>query len=138
MKFSQLETKDDLDLIDEQSSSLADWYRDVRDVDIGELELEDLCRAVRQRLFVAAVIPACVQHLQADIFAGDDYEGQLICSLTSLTTEDWKKAPKEANIIKELVIVGLSGALVNSDLVEDANQVIARINGADSGRRGQD
>lgn len=116
MKFADLEHEDDASHIEGRGSSLSDWYRSVREIPIADLDLGDLCRAVRQRLFIAHVLPIAVSYLETDVLAGDDYDGQLISSLHALTQVDWRNCPAEAQRTEQI----LRGALAKGQLISSS------------------
>jgi hypothetical protein len=129
MKFSDLETKDDASLINNQSSPLTDWYRSIRNVPIAEMELGDLCRAIRQRLFIAHVLPVAVTSLATDVLAGDDYEGQLLSSLKVLIHDDWTSRVEEAQRTDKVLRTALGNGQLTPELERDALSILAAISG---------
>lgn len=90
MTFRELETvgqsKSSTDL---GGSSLGQWYLGVRDRPLHEMGIGDICRAIRQDVFVEAVMPLAEGYLAEDIWAGDLYDGELVAALASLRQDNW-------------------------------------------------
>lgn len=74
-------------------AGLDEWYDKVRDVPIEDLDDLDLCRACRQRLFMAQVVPVAALRLQSDPLAGDVFEGELLASMKSIPSSFWQRDP---------------------------------------------
>ncbi|EMB0787229.1 hypothetical protein U7S69_004797, partial [Escherichia coli] len=49
-----------------QKSSLEQWFERVIDIPIEELSVEDICRAIRQDLFIDQLMPRVLQILEED------------------------------------------------------------------------
>lgn len=49
-----------------QKSSLEQWFERVIDIPIEELSVEDLCRAIRQGLFIDQLMPRVLQVLEEE------------------------------------------------------------------------
>lgn len=71
-------------------SSLSDWYVSVRDVSLELLDVGDVCRAVRQGVFVSDLLPVAICFLEEDVLAGDFYDGELLAALALLQDVFWK------------------------------------------------
>lgn len=124
MKFSNLENGYDCHLLMSQDSSLMQWYRAVRDIDISEFEIGDLCKAVRQKIYIYEIFPFCISALEMDVLVGDDYDGQLLSSLTSLNKDDWRKFPKEAKEIKKILLSCLEKKKFPNNIISDAREIL--------------
>ncbi|MGY2337644.1 contact-dependent growth inhibition system immunity protein [Pseudomonas sp. SDO5532_S415] len=72
-------------------SPLTQWYRSVCDVPIDELSAENLCRAVRQELFIFELLPVAIAALQKDLFFGYIDDGELLKALSKLPVCYWKE-----------------------------------------------
>lgn len=72
-------------------SSLDEWFSDILDVPLENLSVGDLARAIRQDLFLAEILPKAEIILKQDPLAGEDYDGQLISSIATLTTYEIKE-----------------------------------------------
>ena len=101
MKFSDFEPIKDKAVVANGISRLDEWYRRIRDVDLSEMELSDLCRAIRQKLFLSHTMIYATNILLKNIYAGDDYDGQLLVSISALDSLDWKQIPLLALRVKK-------------------------------------
>jgi ATP-dependent helicase/DNAse subunit B len=54
-----------------QKSSLEQWFERVIDIPIEELSVEDLCRAIRQDLFIDQLMPRVLKVLEEEPLAGN-------------------------------------------------------------------
>lgn len=75
-----------------ENSSLDEWFSSIIDIPLDELEVGDVARAIRQDLFLADVLPKAETILKQDPLAGEDYDGQLISSISSLNSDEVKVA----------------------------------------------
>lgn len=71
-------------------SSLEQWFERVIDIPIDELTIGDLCRAIRQELFVKQLMPVAFNFLKEDPLAGENYDGELITALSTMKDKDIK------------------------------------------------
>lgn len=71
-------------------SPLDEWFKDILDIHLEELEVGDVARAIRQDLFLAEILPKDEIILRQDPLAGEDYDGQLISSIASLNSNEAK------------------------------------------------
>lgn len=71
-------------------SSLDEWFSSIVDAPLDELDVGDIARAIRQDLFLVHVLPRAESILRGDPLAGDDYDGQLISSIASLSHKEAK------------------------------------------------
>lgn len=90
---------------EENPSSLTKWYLSVRDIPLDMLDVGDVCRALRQNLFVSEVLPIAVALLEDDVLAGELYDGELIVALAGLNAGYWQEnkilAHKAVNALGE-------------------------------------
>lgn len=98
----------------------------VRDIPIKELAVGDVCRALRQDLFVRYVLPVSVVLLSDDILAGDRYDGELIVALAGLNEAYWRESAGVAIQIREL-LDGLKGLSSDRELLKDASGLIEKL-----------
>ncbi|GAA5185476.1 hypothetical protein GCM10025771_41400 [Niveibacterium umoris] len=91
MRFCDLEAEQAHDTIERDTSSLGAWYRDVRTCEITDLSEWDLCRAVRQRLFLNHVLPVALALTVRDVNAGGAYDGELVHDLASLDAQEFER-----------------------------------------------
>ncbi|BCQ36939.1 MULTISPECIES: contact-dependent growth inhibition system immunity protein [Erwinia] len=71
-------------------SSLDEWFSSIVDVPLDELDVGDIARAIRQDLFLVHILPRAESILKGNPLAGDDYDGQLISSIASLSHNEAK------------------------------------------------
>ena len=72
-------------------SSLDAWYQSVREVPLDQLGVGDICRALRQDLYVREVLPVAIAFFEDDVFAGDRYDGELLYALVDLSEGYWRE-----------------------------------------------
>ncbi|MFQ6589878.1 MULTISPECIES: contact-dependent growth inhibition system immunity protein [Pseudomonas] len=91
MTFRELERLTQIGWLPEDSpSSLTEWYHLVCDTPLGHLSIGDVCRAIRQNLFVNELLPFAVMLLHDDVLAGEKYDGELLAALASVSAECWQ------------------------------------------------
>ncbi|WP_139214599.1 contact-dependent growth inhibition system immunity protein [Pseudomonas graminis] len=92
MKFRDLEKATSGSWLSEgKSSPLTEWYLSVRDINLSQLGVGDICRALRQNLFVSEVLPFAVALLNDDVLTGERYDGELIVALSGLSSKYWQE-----------------------------------------------
>ncbi|KAA6047880.1 hypothetical protein F3I35_07200 [Pantoea sp. Bo_7] len=106
-----------------QKSSLEEWFERILDMPIEDLEVEDVCRAIRQKICIDQLLPKILTILKEDPLAGEFYDGELISSLSTITENDLK-------INKEtfIEIRGVINELDPSDISDDIRKDISKIN----------
>ncbi|RBO15051.1 MULTISPECIES: contact-dependent growth inhibition system immunity protein [Pantoea] len=106
-----------------QKSSLEEWFERILDMPIEDLEVEDVCRAIRQKICIDQLLPKILTILKEDPLAGEFYDGELISSLSTITENDIK-------INKEtfIEIRGVINELDPSDISDDLRKDISKIN----------
>jgi hypothetical protein len=86
MKFRDLEKGTPIGwLSEDKTSSLTEWYLSVRDIHLSRLGVGDICRAIRQDLFVREILPVAIALLHDDVLAGERYDGELLAALSGLS-----------------------------------------------------
>lgn len=91
MKFRDLEKDSAVTWLEEGNpSSLTEWYLSVRDIHLDRLGVGDVCRALRQDLFVSDILPVAIALLNEDILAGERYDGELVAALADLHPKYWQ------------------------------------------------
>lgn len=93
---------------------------------IEELIVEDLCRAIRQKLCIDQLMPRGLEVLTEEPLAGEYYEGELITALSTIKAEDLRGQKNTFTQIRQL-INQLSPSDINDDLRKDIlkiNQII--------------
>ena len=109
-----------------QQSPLELWFERIIDVPIEELTVEDLCRAIRQKLCIDQLMPRVLEVLTEEPLAGDYYDGELITALSTIKAEDLRGQKNTFTQIRQL-INQLSPSDINDDLRKDIlkiNQII--------------
>ena len=92
MKFRDLENGTPVDWLSEDKPSyLTEWYLSVRDIHLSQLGVGDVCRAIRQDLFVREVLPVAIALLNDDVLAGERYDGELVAALSGLSFRYWQE-----------------------------------------------
>lgn len=92
MTFRELERLTQIGWLPEDSpSSLTEWYLLVCDTPLDHLSTGDVCRAIRQNLFVNELLPFAVILLHDDVLAGERYDGELLAALASVRAECWQE-----------------------------------------------
>ncbi|WP_223458046.1 MULTISPECIES: contact-dependent growth inhibition system immunity protein [unclassified Pseudomonas] len=91
MKFRDLEKEaPNYWLPENHPSPLTEWYLSVRDTPLEQLSVGDVCRTLRQGLFVCEILPIAVALLNDDVLAGERYDGELIAALAGVNTCYWQ------------------------------------------------
>ncbi|HGG9108903.1 contact-dependent growth inhibition system immunity protein [Enterobacter cloacae] len=110
----------------DQQSPLELWFERIIDVPIEELTVEDLCRAIRQKLCIDLLMPRVLEVLTEEPLAGEYYDGELITALSTIKAEDLRGQKNTFTQIRQL-INQLSPSDINDDLRKDIlkiNQII--------------
>ncbi|AIQ99801.1 hypothetical protein RJ490_004810 [Pluralibacter gergoviae] len=118
MTFRKLIGKFDVTKVHEQQSPLEQWFEQVIDTPLNELSVEDLCRAIRQELYIDQLMPRVLDVMQNDPLAGEYYDGELIAALSTVKEKDLKDQ-KSIFIQIQKIINNLSPTDVNDDLRKD-------------------
>lgn len=105
-------------------SSLDEWYSSIRDTDIDSLSVGDICKAVRQRIFVDSVLPYALGIIKDDPLAGDSYDGELLAALSGLSPLDWSGSEAIAHQLSVLLSEECD-ALNDPDLRNDLAKLTA-------------
>lgn len=85
MNFRDLERNESVGWLSEQNpSALTEWYLSVRDIPLAQLGVGDICRSLRQDLFVCEILHVAVEILNNDVLAGERYDGELISAIAGL------------------------------------------------------
>lgn len=104
-------------------SSLDQWYNSVFDIPLEKLSTGDLARAIRQDIFLAEVLHRAEIILQLEPLAGEDYDGQLISSIASLTrVEAEPVVPCLRRISNYLTHIDKSG--YDSQIINDIQKIV--------------
>ncbi|MDK9355137.1 contact-dependent growth inhibition system immunity protein [Lelliottia sp. V106_10] len=107
----------------DQQSPLELWFERIIDVPIEELMVEDLCRAIRQKLCIDQLMPRVLEVLTEEPLAGEYYDGELIAALSTIKENDLKDQKSTFIKIKQLL-----NQLASSDISDDLKKDILKIN----------
>lgn len=107
----------------DQQSPLELWLERIIDVPIEELTVEDLCRAIRQKLCIDQLMPRVLEVLTEEPLAGEYYEGELITALSTIKAEDLRGQKNTFTQIRQLI-----NQLSPSDINDDPRKDILKIN----------
>jgi hypothetical protein len=129
LRFCDLETDAASLLAKDTKSSLSDWYRSVRQIEIDDLPIGDVCRAVRQKLFLRAVLPVAVARLRANVLAGDTYDGQLLFALSGLDQAHWELAPSVLGEVRSVLAASNSDWAADEELESVGRKVLSMLQG---------
>ena len=116
--FRNLIGKFDVTKDHEQQSSLEQWFERVIDIPLNELSVEDLCRAIRQELYIDKLMPRVWEVMKDDPLAGEYYDGELIAALSTVNEKSLKDQKSTFIQIQE-IINNLPPTDVNDELRKD-------------------
>lgn len=72
-------------------SSLELWHMSILDTPTTELEIGDLCRAVRQGMYISELLPLVLSELDKDVLVGYWDDAELLKATSELSTSVWGK-----------------------------------------------
>lgn len=98
---------------EQEPSALGMWFDSVCDVPIEELEIEDLCRAVRQDICISHLLPIAISELDKDVLVGFMIDAELLSGVRGLPLKYWRIDPLLAQ--KMLAILIREKELIASD-----------------------
>lgn len=108
-----------------KDSSLEEWYARVRDVPLTALRVEDLCKSVRQCLYLEHVIPVALDVLEREPMAGEMYDGELASAFRVISETFWREHRQIATRTQDILKVVLQQ--IDDDYDDDVLAVLARI-----------
>ena len=85
----------------QENYALGEWYINLINKDITELDISDLCRMIKQNIFIELAIDKAIGFLKLDPLEGDVYDGQLLEALFSV---DMEKITEQKEPLKEVLI----------------------------------
>jgi hypothetical protein len=104
----------------QMDSGLGKWYESVKNVPIEELTIDDLARALRQKVHLQSVVPIVLETLEKDPLAGHQYEGELISALSRVPSELWNHQP--SLFLRATAIVKRSRHLFDREVREELDK----------------
>ena len=111
--------------IEDNDSPLQRWYNEIREKNISEFSISDLCKAVRQNVHIKYVMSEVVTQLEENILVGDMYDGELIAALKDIPEIEWGNIPAEKAKIIEILMHTQN--IVDSELKEDIDSLLQTI-----------
>ena len=124
--FRDLEIQMQLPEYQPGDSALEEWYESIRDTPIEEFEDDDLCRAVRQQIFLSFLLPIAVSRLKNDPTIGGIYDGELLVSFRSLPPSFWKENPAEACAVR-MAALRVQAEDVGQEVIENVKQLLLKL-----------
>lgn len=107
---------------DDNSSSLVKWYNNVIEKTYNELDIDDVLRMLRQKLFMDMAVNKSLVMLNNDIFIGEYYDGELLEHILKTDKNYLKDNIDDINLICEKVI-----ALCKTTNDESKNEILTAI-----------
>lgn len=104
------------------SSSLVKWYNNVIEKTYNELDIDDVLRMLRQKLFMDIAVKKSLTMLNNDIFIGEYYDGELLEHILKTDKNYLKDNIDDINLICEKVVV-----LCKSADDESKNEILTAI-----------
>lgn len=107
-------------------SPLEKWFEGVLDIPLENLDVGDVCRAVRQKVCLDQLMPRILALLTEDPLAGEIYDGELIAALATIKSNELHDQKETFIRIKNL-INGIAPQDINTDLKNDIfkiNQIV--------------
>lgn len=110
--------------------SLQLWYNQLIDKKISEINMPDVLRMLRQNIFIEIAIKKSIKYLMIDPFVGEQYQGELLITLSKLNMSYLYKYKKELKDIlkKALVDNGSYGWILEEDRKEFAEVILNFMN----------
>lgn len=87
----------------EESSSLEKWHASILDTPISDFTMDDLCRSVRQEMFLEHVLPVALRRLQDDPQSGELRDGELASAIARISKRFWQSHPELASETRKLM-----------------------------------
>ncbi len=72
----------------EENPPLQRGYESVLDVPIDALTVDDICRAIRQKICIDQLMPRALALMKEDPLVGENYGGELIAALATINGEE--------------------------------------------------
>jgi hypothetical protein len=109
------------------------WYRAVRETPLERLGVEDICRACRQQIHLAHIVPIALRLLQSEPLAGEMYDGELLASLKSVPSDYWPTHTADATLLKSFCEGFRKDQSVPDDVRHDVADLLTRATRAPAG-----
>ena len=85
----------------QENYALDEWYNTLINKDITELDISDLCRMIKQNIFMELAIDKAIGFLKLNPLEGDVYDGQLLEALFSV---DMEKITEHKELLKVILM----------------------------------
>jgi len=125
MTFREIEAAEGVPAVRSEESPLSDWYVRVRDVSLSDFGIEDLCKSVRQCLYLKHVIPFALEALEKGPLAGEMYDGELAMSFRGVPDSFWRNsrglAERLLRTMRQVV------TLIDNDFRSDGEAIVATL-----------
>lgn len=92
---------------DEELYPLQNWYNQLLDKRVSEIDVPDVLRMIRQHEFIDIAVIKAIDYLKENPFVGDMYEGEMLYKLSKIDSNHLKSYSDEIKVI-------LSNALIES------------------------
>ncbi|WP_342560578.1 contact-dependent growth inhibition system immunity protein [Psychrobacillus sp. FSL W7-1457] len=104
----------------QENYALDEWYNTLINKDITELDINDLCRMIKQNIFIELAIDKAIGFLKHNPLEGDVYDGQLLEVLFSV---DMENIAEQKEPLKEVLLdvkenVGIDNFMSDVDFNE--------------------
>ena len=112
----------------EPCSTLGEWYAAIRTLQIDSLTDGDIARCIRQKVALNPILQNALRRLSDNPLAGDQYDGELMASLSQVSPLEWTSAGitlSDALTLWEMLMGRLPELDVESGIMSDARQVEA-------------
>jgi hypothetical protein len=87
----------------EDEFPLPAWYRVVRNKPLSEFSIEDVCKSCRQNLYPEHIVPLALNLLEANVLAGELYDGELLVSLKSVPQNYWTENSDHRDFLLRII-----------------------------------
>ena len=104
----------------QENYALDEWFNTLINKEITNLDIIDLCRMIKQNIFIELAIDRAIEHLELNSLEGDVYCGQL---LEVLFAVDMDKISEHKELLKVILMdVKENVEIDNFMSVEDYNE----------------
>lgn len=104
----------------QEDYALDEWFKTLINKEITNLDISDLCRMIKQNIFIEIAIDRAIGLIELNPLEGDVYDGQLLEVLFSV---DMEKITEHRELLKEILMdVKENVEIDNFISVEDYNE----------------
>ncbi|WP_196595780.1 contact-dependent growth inhibition system immunity protein [Pectinatus frisingensis] len=87
----------------DQKCEMDKWYISLLGKTIGEIDVKDIYRMLRQDILMEIAVPKAFEMLQEDPLTGEMYDGQLLAMLYSVDVNKYKRSVDKVKGILEKI-----------------------------------